>query len=353
MLPPVFKRLSTLSPDIRDIDINIGTFDDHQLYHDFSLEEATSQLLIHCNHHLRRFQVDSPISTSALRHILQLPLLEEVRLVNPIWLPGPLPTLIFPSLRELDVYCNGDPTWLKLLPAIESPVLTTISVMSLNIERFMEAFQLTMIGCGMHEFLQEFAVQSPGPDYKITPQILTHCFSFKNLRSLTLSSECSGRCSTSDLRDDDIDLLTKAMPCLESLIIGDVPCQALSQITFKSLYNISRRCTRITHLTIHFNPAPFVEKIGRESESWHVALGLSDPKALSSDLCQITTFHVWNIPFPERHGAPYILALGLLGVFPRLEEIDYDDENDDWREVDVLIKVCRQMGCFTFLESRS
>jgi hypothetical protein len=169
---------------------------------------------------------------------------------------------VFPSLRELDVECNGDFTRLKLLPSIRNPVLTSIGIKCLgsDVERFLKTFQETMTGCGTHESLQVFVVESPDK-FQITPRMTARNFSFKNLTNLTLSSECSDRCQTSDLTDDDIDLLTTAMPCLEVLSLGGYPCIVPSQITFKSLYTISRQCTRLMELVIHFNPALFVNKV--------------------------------------------------------------------------------------------
>jgi hypothetical protein len=89
-----------------------------------------------------------------------------------------------------------------------------------------------------------------------------------------------------------------------------------------------------------------MKKVGMESEPWHVALGLSDFKTHSSDLCQITTFNVGNVPFPEQYRAAYILALGLVGVFPRLDMLHY--ENGAWGTVEDLIEVCQHMGRFVF-----
>lgn len=166
------------------------------------MEEASSQLYL-----LRKFKVDSPISASALRRVIQLLSLEEFWLVvSSIQLPDPLPILVFPSVRELDVECNGDFIWLKLLPSIRNPVLMSIGIKCLgsDVERFIKTFQETMTGCRMHESLQVFVVESPDK-FQITPRIITRNISFKNLTTLTLSSECSDRCQTSDLTDDDID----------------------------------------------------------------------------------------------------------------------------------------------------
>lgn len=343
VLPPILTKLSTLSFHIREIQIE-------RLYHDLSTEEASSQLLMQCNpYRLRKYNVDSPISASALRHVVQMPSLEEFWLVvDSFELPDPLPIVIFPKLRLLDVECSGDPTWLKLLPAIENPVLTSIFVecSGSGVEHFMEKFQSTMAGCGMHERLREFRVRSQ-EEFRITPRILACTFQFKNLTSLKVLSECTTICQTIGLKDDDIDLLTNAMPHLESLAIGEEPCGIPSQITFKSLYTISRRCTRLTTLQIHFNPAMFVTKVDTDSESGGIALGFPDlNQTPSPDLCAITTIDVGTIPLPEQSNTSYIMALGLLGVFPHLEKLEYDD--GDWEDIDDLIGVCRRMGHFAF-----
>jgi hypothetical protein len=261
---------------------------------------------------------------------------------------------VFPSLRTLDVHSNGiwDLTWLKLLPCIETPVLRTIRVKcpGLDVERFTETLQLTTTGSAMRKHLQNFEVQSPD-NFKITPRIIACIFSFKNLTSLQLLSKCTNLCQTSDLTDDDIDLLTNAMPCLKYLIIGGEPCGAPSQITFKSLYTISRRCTQLICLTIHFNPVLLVTKVATDSESWDVALGssMSDLKTFPSDLCSITYLSVGKIPLPAQSNAYSIVALGLLGVFPRLEILGYQNaENPNWRKVNDLVRVCQRMGRFGF-----
>jgi len=347
ILPLIINKLSTLS-HIRELVIHrwCGPM------YDPSIEEASSQLFMQCNQHLRRCEVDSPISAAALGHTIQLPSLEEFQLVirRSFQLPDPLPTVVFPSLRKLEVECNGDPAWLKLLSSVENPVLTTIKIRCPGsaVERFMETFQPVMAGCGMHECFRELWMDSPD-DVEITSQMIACTFSFKNLTSLTLFSEvhCSVLCKTVDLTDDDIDLLTNAMPCLEDLAVGSsTPCGVPSQITFKSLYTISHRCTRLMGLMIHFNPTLLVTKVGAD-ESWDVALGLSDHKTLpSADLCSVNTLFVGDIPLPTQPNASCILALGLVGVFPRLETIEY--ENGDWKKVVDLVGICQRMGCFLF-----
>jgi len=158
----------------------------------------------------------------------------------------------------------------------------------------MEEFQLTMTGCGMDKRLRDFRVRSPD-EFKITQRIIACTFSFKNLTALTISSECSEPvCQTLRLTDNDIDLLTRTIPGLESLAVGGEPCGVLSWITLKSLYTISRRCVRLTVLRIHFDPTSFVTKVGKDPEFVDVALGLPDLKvpSPSHDLRPVMTIDV-------------------------------------------------------------
>ena len=334
MLPPILMRLSKMSPNISKILVQ-------RLKYEPSLEEASSHLIMQCNpHRLRKFDVDAPLSASAFRRIMQLPSLEEFWVVGSCHLPDPLPAVVFPSLQVLDVDFNGDLTWLKLLPAIQSPVLSAISVDCPGnaITRFMESFQLTITGCGMHERFHEFRVRNRD-DFNITPQIIACNFSFTRLTSLTFLSNCTVRCQTSDLTDDDIDLLTNAMPGLKSLSVGEQPCSVPSKITFKSLYTLSRRCTGLTTLQIHFNPNSFITKISGDLDSGD-SLGLVAP---SCDLCAVTKVDVGKIALPTQ-SMSFIMALGLLGVFPRLEELEY--ENVAWKEIDDLIRVQKHIHAF-------
>jgi hypothetical protein len=87
MLPPILNKLSKLSLDNHLWRISIIGWDPMQ---NSSIEEASSRLLLQCNHHLRKFTVNSPISASALKHTIQLPSLEEFYLgIDSFELPDP------------------------------------------------------------------------------------------------------------------------------------------------------------------------------------------------------------------------------------------------------------------------
>ena len=344
MFLPILSMLPTLSPDIQEVQVE-------QLVSSPSMEEACSQLLMECNpSRLRKFNVDSLISASALRHILQLPSLEEFWLVaNSFQVPQPLPAIVFPSLQLLDIEFNGGHAWLELLLAIKNPALTSLFVRcpGPDVAPFVEAFQLIAAECGIQERLREFRVRGKD-EFEIFPDILSWIFSFKNLTFLEVLSECSIDCQTFHLTDDDIDLLTRSLPLLESLAIGDEPCDIQSQITFKGLYAISRRCTRLTSLQIHFNPAQFSASVYTDSESVGAALGSSGPISPPSHLSSVAMLNVGGIILPDEPNVSYVIALGLLGVFPCLEKVEYRYSDSGWKDVDELIRVCRRMGCFTF-----
>jgi hypothetical protein len=63
-----------------------------------------------------------------------------------------------------------------------------------------------------------------------------------------------------------------------------------------------------------------------------------------SELCLI---HVGTISWPAEYGtSTAALALGLVGVFPHLENIGYD--NHDWEDINEMIKFFRRQGRFVF-----
>jgi len=323
-----------MAPDISKIVVE-------QLPNGPSVEEASSQLLMQCNpRRLHTYNVDAPLSASSLSHVIQLPSLEEFWLVAPFHFldPPSIPNTIFPSLRVLNVELRGDFGWLKLLP--KCPVLSVIRIgyPDPDVAQFMETFHSTITGCGMHDRLQELTLWSPD-EFKITPQILACNFSFKNLVHFQLWSFKSTPCQTLDLTDADVDLLTNAMPCLITLIIGEEPCSAPSKITFNSLYTISRRCTRLKKLQIHFNPDSFITKMNAQAGSDSGNSGFENP---SSNLCSVTNINVGSIGLPGQCNVSYIMALGLMRVFPRLEEVEYDvveyEYGDGaWEEINSLI----------------
>jgi len=338
ILSPILMKLSTMAPNISRIVVE-------RLHLEPSMEEVSSQLLMQCNpHRLRTYNVDAPLSASALSHVTQLPSLEEICLVGPFHFPDPLPNILFPSLRALDIKSPRDLAWLKLLP--KCPVLSMLYVQcpGSDFAQYMETLHSTITRCGMHDRLQELKLWS-ADEFKITPQILARNFPFKNLTSFQLhSTSKSIPCQTLDLTDADIGLLANAMPGLITLVIGEGPCSAPSKITFNSLYAISRRCTRLTDLRIHFNPDSFINKVD------HSRSGNDGFETPPSDVCSVTKIDVGSIRLSTHSNVSFIMALGLLEVFPCLEGIKYDYFS--WSEVDKLIRshrhirsAARQLTC--------
>ena len=282
ILPSILTSLSTMTPNIRKILVQ-------RLEYGPSLEEASSQLLMQCNpNRLRTYNVDAPLSAPALSHVIQLPLLESLWLVEPFHFPDPLPDTVFPSLQVLNVEFTRDLAWLKILP--KCPVLSEIQISCPDFAQFMETFLSTITGCGMHERLQEPALCSRG-DFKVTPQIAWN--SSLNLTGFQLYPTDSTSCQTLDLTDADISLLINAMPHLQILLIGEEPCRVPSKITFNSLYTISSRCTGLRTLRIHFNPDSFITKVNADFKS-----GNGDFDIPSSELCLVTKINVGRIGLP-------------------------------------------------------
>jgi hypothetical protein len=233
IFPPILRRIFTTSPYIGEFRVRID-----DTYRDASMTEASSQLLLQCNpNRLQTFDVGGYMSTSALKHAMPLESFLLMFDSSIGQLPYPLPPVVFPSLQQLDVeHSDGDHKWLNLLPAIENPVLSTVQCSGSDVMQFMETFQLTVTGCGIHQRLKLFELLSQ--EHSKTPHIIACNFSLKNLTTLHVVGTCYDACQTSDLTDDDIDLLTNSLPCLESLKLAGKPCSVPSNITFKSLWQL-------------------------------------------------------------------------------------------------------------------
>ena len=333
ILPSILTRLPTLAPDISEIVVR-------QPKYEPSLEEASSLLLMQCNpNRLRTYNVDAPLSASAFSQVIQLPLLENLWLVEPFHFPDPLPDVVFPNLQRLNVEFTRDLALLKILPKCPDLSEIEITCPGPDVTQAMEIFHSTITGCGLHERLQELSFCSHD-EFKVTPQMITFNSSLKNLTDFELSSYStdSTSCQTLNLTDADISLLTNAMPNLQNLVIGEEPCRVPSKITFNSLYTISSRCTGLRTLRIHFNPDSFITKVNADFKS-----GNGDFDIPSSELCLVTKINVGRIGLPTNSNASYIVALGLLKVFLCLEEVVYCGHDFDWVEVNRLIGFYRDI----------
>ena len=80
---------------------------------------------------------------------------------------------------------------------------------------------------------------------------------------------------------------------------------------------------------------------------WMSHLALPDLKAPSPshDLRPVMTIDVGRIPVPEEDNLCIVMALGLLGMFPRLK-IKYSD--DYWEDIGNLVVFFQRMGRSAF-----
>ena len=328
------------------------------------MQDAVSKLLLSCNPNLlSSFRVASPISEAALLRAAQLPELKEFffRGGTP-GLSNPLPLTMFPSLRTILISTGRLPTWLEVLRHIQSKHLTGLSI------NFEDNGNLSTISShlqysGVHRTLTELRV-CPREGWIIDGVSIAPLLVLRELTSLAIFTVCEDQCIFL-LSDKDIENIVKAMPKLEDLSLG-IPCsqQMPGNLTVKSLLVIAKHCKALETLKIHINCESIVTGAdGREFPGpfdFHTEV---PSEVISSDYdgCPLRSAVFGSCPIPMEEEGGIILALTLLRLFPRLNEVRWYPFEDlsPWSSVGVILadtnRVRRnlaELGEFTCAYSR-
>ena len=153
------------------------------------------------------------------------------------------------------------------------------------------------------------------------------------LTNLIIEFPCDNGCS-SKLDDDTIMNLVQAMPKLETLQLGDSPCDEIpTGITIKGLVALANHCLDLNQLCIHFQ----VASLSTPPTSFGITSDAGST-VLRRD-CALRTLEVGEIPVLEE--SALVVALMLLRIFPCLNNIEYID--DDWEKVVDAIHLTREI----------
>lgn len=327
MIASVIIRLPKLCPNMQNI--TLRPLPDHP-----TVINAASEMLLTCNlDTLRFFLVDSALTEEANQVVCQLHNLRGLWLVFREHAPPPVVSL--QSLTELDIEYHHDHDWLQ---AFRGTTLSKLTGIAFNancgqIGDFLEAFESVALATSASATLLKFefyTFRSWNPHYY-------SLLSFKQLKTLLIGFSCDDGCS-SRLDDEIVIALAQAIPGLETLQLGNKPCQAPSNVTIQGLIALAHHCVGLTRLSIHFRaeslivavvnvPAPPVS--GSES---HLPRGN----------CALTSLEVGKIPAPDQY--PIEAFLTLLHIFPHLLEIDYVDIG--WKWIADTIALSNRIGSF-------
>jgi hypothetical protein len=289
---------------------------------------AVSEFLLTTNRDaLRQFHVDSPLTEEAREVIYKH--LDLCGLTVVIEGPTSLPTMVLPNLTDIIVEYDHNRDWLEgfrgaTLGKLDSVTFRAKSE-SAQISNFLEAVE--SVGLTTSTALSTFILYTHRP---WRPNYYT-LLSFKQLRELEIWFSCDGGCS-STIDDDIITDMARAMPKLETLRLGDEPCQTPTGVTAKGLTVLAYYCPNLSSLIIHFRVDSF------NALPTNAGIPHTGTAAQRRD-CTLTNLDVGEIRMPEE--STLAVALTLARIFPYISWIGYIDNN--WEKVLDAICLSRQI----------
>ena len=319
--------LPTLCPNLQEVSLPL-------LPKDPMITAAVSEMVLATNRNtLKKLDVGSPLTEEASEVVYKLPNLSNLSVVIERQTSLPSVTVSLPNLIELEIICDDESSWARLfygetLGKLES---VTFFPQSEGPGDLLGAFEMVVLSTSVRNTLSKFHVstsRSWNPNY---PSLLQ----FTQLVDLAIEFSCDNGCS-SRVDDNIVISLSRAMPKLRSLKLGDRPCwKSTTGVTVKGLVALALHCPDLQHLRIHFqvtsfsaSPASPVIPCNAESTSW-------------TD-CGLTELVVGEMPVLEE--LVLMVALTLLQIFPRIESIYFLDEG--WRKVEDAIYLSKRIiGC--------
>ena len=332
-LPPKFVvasmiiNLPTLCPNLQDINL-------FSLPRDPMITTAVSRMVCSANRNaLRNFHVDSPLTEEAREAISKS---QNLRALSVVTGNGTsISSASLPNLKSLQIECEDGGDWLQLLRGATFGKLESVNfyLKSRPIGDFLEAFEEAALSSSIQNTLSAihfFAIDDPGP-WSWNPNY-SSLLPFTQLVYLNIESSCDDRCSRVD--DDIVIDISRAMPELKHLELGIGPCCVFTGgATAKGLVALAHNCPNLSCLSVHFQVASLSDPPTGLERSYDAGYSASWTG------CALTKLEVGEMLGPEE-SAPMV-ALTLLRIFPRLEDINFMDEG--WEEVRDMIRCSKRI----------
>ena len=317
----VVATFPTVCPNLQRISL-------HPIPRDPMIATAISEMLLVTNRNtLQQLEVYTPLTEEASKVICKLPNLRKLRLG--IYGSDPLPTLVLPNLARIHVEYDDGHGWLQGFRGATLGELTSVAFYSVShsIGDFLEAFESVALTTSIPATLSKFTfhtLRGWRPNYR-------SLLPFTQLKQLIVRFSCARGCS-SMIDDHTITELARAMPKLEFLRFGNLPCKTPTGVTAKGLTALAYHCPRLSSLCVHFQVA------GLDPSEIPQATSCGEPTILRED-CALTCLQVGNIYVPEK--STLMVALTLLRIFPRLDDIMYIDQG--WEKVADAISASKKL----------
>jgi len=290
---------------------------------------VSTMLLVTNRNTLQRFRVGSPLTEEASEVLYELPNLCDLSVV--IGTRTTLPSASLPNLTGLTITCDNENCWPRLFHGATLGKLERVNfhLESGQVGDFLGAFERAALSSSVQDALSSFSIFTGCPwnpnYYSLLP--------FTRMVDLDIVFPCDRGCS-STVDDNIVITLSRAMPKLESLGLGDVPCRQITAgVTTKGLLALAHHCPNLGTLRVHLQVASLSDLPGIPG------IVPSAVPATSRTDCALTKLEVGETPVPE--GSAMITALTLLWIFPRLGLILSFGEG--WEEVENAIRHSRKI----------
>jgi hypothetical protein len=298
------------------------------------ITNAVSELLLTTNRNtLQAFDVDSPLTEEAREVVHRLPGLRWLTVVAERGTS--FPSLMLPSLTKLIIKNDHDYDWSNLLEIFYGATLGKLETVSFvseseRIKDFLGTFERAALTASVQKTLSNLSLNtrcSWNPKF-------SSLLPFTQMKTLNIHFPCDDNCS-SRVDDDVIINLARAMPKLEILRLGDIPCRRTpAGATTKGLVVLARHCPDLSTLCIHFR----VANLSAPPATFGTTPN-AEPTVLRRDCC-LKELMVGEIQIPEQ--TVLMVALTLARIFPWIESINYTADRK-WEEVKNAVCVSRQV----------
>lgn len=302
---------------------------------DRAVQDAISNSVLGTKATLRSIEVSSDLSDAAIRHVVRLPNLSDarVRFAN-LDRGAAFPDSSFPSLRTLETRVDRDGGWKYLVKdAINLESIVLYSLTAVHPEETMDIFEL-LIKRGFHRTMHRLSF-APSEPCDLTPLVLAPFHNFRSLTRLAVTPPCEPTQCKSQLTDDALGQLAKALPQLVELFLGGVPCGSPTRgITFAGLRFLSVHCVHLETLQVHFSTLEIPTDIPED-----VLSKPPDQAPLGPNYCRLLRLVVGGLPISASGKSPLIIAYFLYQLFTRLSDVLRTVADSPWKEVQEHVDV--------------
>ena len=319
VLASMITNLQMPCPNLQEIKLSF-------LPRDSMITAAVSRLFFATNRNaLQVFRVDSPLTEEADEVLYKSQNLRSLSVV--IKKGTSIPSALLPNLTRLRIKCEDGSDGLQPLRGATFGKLESVifDIESRPTNDFLEAFKDAALSSSIQDTLSTIYLSAAWPWNPNYSSLLP----FTQLVELDIRPSCDDGCSSVD--DDIIIDLSRAMPKLEYLTLGDKPCHPFAGgVTAKGLMALSYNCPNLSFLCVHFQVASLSDP----------PTGLETTRDVRRSVsCALTDLEVGEIPMPEE--SVLVVALTLLRIFPRIETFSYID--DGWEKVEDMIRRSNQI----------